>query len=29
VLANKILGFAIFGERDPRLLADRALAHFP
>ncbi|MDZ4870549.1 MAG: hypothetical protein SGI91_24760 [Alphaproteobacteria bacterium] len=29
VLANKILGFAIFGERDPRSLADRALAHFP
>jgi len=29
VLANKILSFAIFGERDPRSLAERALAHFP
>ncbi len=29
VLANKILSFTIFGERDPRSLADRALAHFP
>ncbi|MBL8782294.1 MAG: hypothetical protein JNL06_15270 [Alphaproteobacteria bacterium] len=29
VLANRILSFAIFGERDPRLLAERALAHFP
>jgi hypothetical protein len=29
VLANRILSFAIFGERDPRSLADRALAHFP
>lgn len=29
VLANKILSFAIFGERDPRSLTDRALAHFP
>lgn len=28
-LANRILGFAIFGERDQRLLKDRALAHFP
>lgn len=28
-LANRILGFAVFGERDPRALADRALAHFP
>jgi hypothetical protein len=27
-LANKILRFAIFGERDRRLLSDRALAHF-
>jgi hypothetical protein len=29
VLANKILSFAIFGERDPQSLAERALAHFP
>jgi hypothetical protein len=29
VLANRILSFAIFGERDPRSLAERALAHFP
>jgi hypothetical protein len=28
MLANRILSFAIFGERDPRSLADRALAHF-
>ena len=28
-LANKVLGFAIFGERDTRTLTDRALAHFP
>lgn len=28
-LANKVLSFAIFGERNLRLLADRALAHFP
>lgn len=29
VLANRILSFAIFGERDPNSLAQRALAHFP
>lgn len=29
MLANRILSFAMFGERDPRSLADRALAHFP
>jgi hypothetical protein len=29
VLANKILSFAIFGERDAQSLAERALAHFP
>jgi hypothetical protein len=28
-LANRILALAIFGERDHRLLSDRALAHFP
>ena len=28
-LASKVLSFAIFGERDPRMLKDRALAHFP
>lgn len=27
-LANKILRFAIFGERDRKRLVDRALAHF-
>lgn len=27
-LANKILRFAIFGERDQKQLVDRALAHF-
>jgi len=27
-LANRILSLAIFGERDHRLLSDRALAHF-
>jgi hypothetical protein len=29
LLASRILSFALFGERDPRSLADRALAHFP
>ena len=29
LLANKILRFAVFGERDRRSLRDRALAHFP
>lgn len=28
-LAKKILGFAIFGERDTASLKDRALKHFP
>jgi hypothetical protein len=28
-LANKILSFAIFGERDQTRLSARALAHFP
>lgn len=28
-LANKVLNFAIFGERNPHTLTDRALAHFP
>ena len=27
-LANRILALAVFGERDHRLLSDRALAHF-
>ena len=29
LLANKVLSFAIFGERSLHQLADRALAHFP
>lgn len=28
-LANRVLSFAIFGERDPRMLKERVLAHFP